>query len=194
MLGSVGGGNPGGRESGEESTAELHEQISRLKAHLGRKRDEANLLKEALNNTQITAEKTMANLKAKYESEKDASGRTLLQLRRELNQRKEDAATFASIRSMLAARNDDYCTQLENLQRQLRSAEEEKRTLNSLLRMAIQQKLNLIHRVEDLECVLDGQQTAQMRRREPAVRQQTQGQSSGRAIFRTRRAPTFGPR
>ena len=87
VLGAA--GNRGGREASEENTAELHEQIARLKAHLGRKRDEANLLKEALNNTQITAEKALANLKAKYECEKEGSSRNLLQLRRELNQRKE---------------------------------------------------------------------------------------------------------
>ncbi|GAU93487.1 hypothetical protein RvY_05422 [Ramazzottius varieornatus] len=165
-----------------DSVTDLHEQIDRLKAHLSRKRDETALLKEALNTTQTTADNALASLKLKYEAEKEASSKTLSQLRKELNQRKEDAATFASIRSMLSARCDDYCTQIENLQRQIRSAEEEKRTLNSLLRMAIQQKLNLIHRVEDLECVLDGQQS-QMRRRE---RPQQQNGGQNRQFFRAR--------
>lgn len=48
-------------------------------------------------------------------------------------------------------RCDQYITQLEEMQRQLAAAEDEKKTLNSLLRMAIQQKLALTQRLEDLE-------------------------------------------
>ena len=43
------------------------------------------------------------------------------------------------------------------MQRQLSAAEDEKKTLNSLLRMAIQQKLALTQRLEDLE--FDTEQT-----------------------------------
>ncbi|MEQ2185404.1 hypothetical protein GOODEAATRI_017853, partial [Goodea atripinnis] len=46
---------------------------------------------------------------------------------------------------------DEYVTQLDDMQRQLAAAEDEKKTLNSLLRMAIQQKLALTQRLEDLE-------------------------------------------
>lgn len=56
---------------------------------------------------------------------------------------KEDAATFASLRAMFAARCDEYMTQLDDTQRQLTAADSEKQTLNQLLRMAIQQKLAL---------------------------------------------------
>lgn len=42
-------------------------------------------------------------------------------------------------------------SQLDEMQRQLEAAEDEKKTLNSLLRMAIQQKLALTHRLEALE-------------------------------------------
>lgn len=48
-------------------------------------------------------------------------------------------------------RCDEYVTQLDEMQRQLAAAEDEKKTLNSLLRMAIQQKLALTQRLEDLE-------------------------------------------
>lgn len=51
-------------------------------------------------------------------------------------------------------RCDQYVTQLEEMQRQLAAAEDEKKTLNSLLRMAIQQKLALTQRLEDLEAPL----------------------------------------
>lgn len=48
-------------------------------------------------------------------------------------------------------------TQLDEMQRQLAAAEDEKKTLNSLLRMAIQQKLALTQRLEDL--AFDQEQT-----------------------------------
>lgn len=47
------------------------------------------------------------------------------------------------------------------MQRQLAAAEDEKKTLNSLLRMAIQQKLALTQRLEDLE--FDHEQTHRTR-------------------------------
>ncbi len=51
-------------------------------------------------------------------------------------------------------RCDQYVTQLDEMQRQLAAADDEKKTLNSLLRMAIQQKLALTQRLEDLESPL----------------------------------------
>ena len=68
---------------------------------------------------------------------------TMLKLRTELKTLKEDAATFSSLRAMFAQRCDDYVAQLDQLQKQLSSVEEEKTTPNSLLRMAVQQKLAL---------------------------------------------------
>jgi len=55
------------------------------------------------------------------------------------------------LRAMFAQRCDEYSTQIDTLQRQLIAAEEEKKTLNSILRMAIQQKLSLTQRIEDME-------------------------------------------
>lgn len=59
-------------------------------------------------------------------------------------------------------RCDEYVTQLDEMQRQLAAAEDEKKTLNSLLRMAIQQKLALTQRLEDL--AFDQEQTHRTRR------------------------------
>lgn len=59
--------------------------------------------------------------------------------------------------SCLSCSCDEYVTQLDEMQRQLAAAEDEKKTLNSLLRMAIQQKLALTQRLEDLE--FDHEQT-----------------------------------
>lgn len=44
---------------------------------------------------------------------------------------------------MFAARCDEYVAQLDAMQRHLASAEDEKRTLNTLLRKTITQKLAL---------------------------------------------------
>lgn len=68
--------------------------------------------------------------------------------------------------------------QLEEMQRQLAAAEDEKKTLNSLLRMAIQQKLALTQRLEDLE--FDHEQTRR-------------GGGAGRAKVRSRPAAGTNP-
>ena len=52
---------------------------------------------------------------------------------------------------MFAARCEEYVTQVDELQQQLSAAEEEKKTLNQLLRLAVQQKLGLTQRLEELE-------------------------------------------
>ncbi|KAK6035523.1 hypothetical protein COOONC_26972 [Cooperia oncophora] len=75
-------------------------------------------------------------------------------MRRELKQLKEDAATFASHRAMFTARCEELQHKLEADQR---NSEEEKKTLNQLLRLAIQQKLTLTQRLEDVEVDRDRQ-------------------------------------
>lgn len=52
---------------------------------------------------------------------------------------------------MFAARCEDYVSQIDELQRKYKASEEEKKTLNSLLRIAIQQKLALTEKLEELE-------------------------------------------
>lgn len=52
---------------------------------------------------------------------------------------------------MFAARCEEYVTQVDDLNRQLEAAEEEKKTLNQLLRLAVQQKLTLTQRLEEME-------------------------------------------
>ena len=52
---------------------------------------------------------------------------------------------------MFGARCEDYVSQIDELQRKFKASEEEKKTLNSLLRIVIQQKLALTEKLEDLE-------------------------------------------
>ncbi|XP_077458800.1 protein bicaudal D homolog 2 [Stigmatopora argus] len=127
------------------------EEILKLKSLLSTKREQIATLRAVLKANKQTAEGALANLKSKYDSEKAMVTETMMKLRNELKALKEDAATFSSLRAMFASRCDEYVTQLDDMQRQLAAAEDEKKTLNSLLRMAIQQKLALTQRLEDLE-------------------------------------------
>ncbi|KAE8298534.1 Protein bicaudal D-like protein 2 [Larimichthys crocea] len=126
-------------------------EILKLKSLLSTKREQIATLRAVLKANKQTAEVALANLKSKYDSEKTMVTDTMMKLRNELKALKEDAATFSSLRAMFATRCDEYVTQLDDMQRQLAAAEDEKKTLNSLLRMAIQQKLALTQRLEDLE-------------------------------------------
>ena len=132
-------------------TTEMQTQIIKLKAMLSTKREQIATLRSVLKANKSTAEVALGNLKQKYENEKVIVTETMAKLRNELKALKEDAVTFASLRAMFAQRCDEYSTQIDSLQRQLIAAEEEKKTLNSILRMAIQQKLTLTQRIEDME-------------------------------------------
>ncbi|XP_019350966.1 protein bicaudal D homolog 2 isoform X5 [Alligator mississippiensis] len=138
----------------------LMEEILKLKSLLSTKREQIATLRTVLKANKQTAEVALANLKSKYENEKAMVTETMMKLRNELKALKEDAATFSSLRAMFATRCDEYVTQLDEMQRQLAAAEDEKKTLNSLLRMAIQQKLALTQRLEHLE--LDHEQSKRM--------------------------------
>ena len=135
----------------DADTSEMQTQIIKLKAMLSTKREQIATLRSVLKANKSTAEVALGNLKQKYENEKVIVTETMAKLRNELKALKEDAVTFASLRAMFAQRCDEYSTQIDSLQRQLIAAEEEKKTLNSILRMAIQQKLTLTQRIEDME-------------------------------------------
>ncbi|KAM9444532.1 protein bicaudal D homolog 2 [Clarias gariepinus] len=135
----------------DKEQAAYMEEIFKLRSLLSTKREQIATLRAVLKANKQTAEVALANLKSKYENEKTIVTETMMKLRNELKALKEDAATFSSLRAMFATRCDEYVTQLDDMQRQLSAAEDEKKTLNSLLRMAIQQKLALTQRLEDLE-------------------------------------------
>ncbi|XP_065096990.1 protein bicaudal D homolog 2 isoform X1 [Paramisgurnus dabryanus] len=135
----------------DKDQAACMEEILKLKSLLSTKREQIATLRTVLKANKQTAEVALANLKSKYDNEKAMVTETMMKLRNELKALKEDAATFSSLRAMFATRCDEYVTQLDDMQRQLAAAEDEKKTLNSLLRMAIQQKLALTQRLEDLE-------------------------------------------
>lgn len=135
----------------KDSDNSNQEQVIMLKSLLSTKRDQIATLRTVLKSNKNTAEHALTNLKSKYENEKAIVSETMMKLRNELRLLKEDAATFSSLRAMFAARCEEYVTQVDELQRQLVAADEEKKTLNQLLRLAVVQKLNLTQRLEDLE-------------------------------------------
>uniref|UniRef100_A0A0B7AR24 Protein bicaudal D n=1 Tax=Arion vulgaris TaxID=1028688 RepID=A0A0B7AR24_9EUPU len=170
-------GSDGAEEAGDDDRQEMQEQIVKLKAMLSTKREQIATLRSVLRANKSTAEVALANLKQKYETEKVIVTDTMMKLRNELKSLKEDAASFASLRAMFAQRCDEYVTQLDESQRQQSAAEEEKKTLNSLLRMAIQQKLALTQRLEDLEYDREGRNISS--RRQGAPRNAKFGNSKG---------------
>ncbi|KAL7061249.1 hypothetical protein AAHC03_010013 [Spirometra sp. Aus1] len=134
-----------------QDVQELQSEILSLKGKLMLKREQVSALRNVLKANKATAETALANLKQKYENEKTLVTETMRSLRSELKVLKEDAATYASIRAMFAQKHDEFVTQMDELQQKLNTAEEEKRTLNSLLRLSIQQKLALTQRLEEYD-------------------------------------------
>ncbi|XP_077425069.1 protein bicaudal D homolog 2 [Vanacampus margaritifer] len=170
----------------ERDAESLLEEVLKLKSLLSTKREQIATLRTVLKANKQTAELALSNLKSKYETEKSMVSETMMKLRNELKALKEDAATFSSLRVMFASRCDQYVTQLDEMQRQLAAAEDEKKTLNSLLRMAIQQKLALTQRLEDLEAPLSPHSLNSSPRRSRAKELATK---SGRASRSPRNSP-----
>jgi len=127
----------------QEQMRALEEEVLRLRSLLSSKREQVATLRTVLKANKHTAEVAISNLKDKYQHEKLAISDTMVKLRGELKALKEDAITFARLRSVFAARTDEYVTQLDNMQIQLAGAEDEKRTLNTLLKKTIAQKLDI---------------------------------------------------
>ncbi|XP_034392535.1 protein bicaudal D homolog 2 isoform X1 [Cyclopterus lumpus] len=174
----------------ERDAESLMEEVLKLKSLLSTKREQIATLRTVLKANKQTAELALSNLKTKYETEKSMVSETMMKLRNELKALKEDAATFSSLRVMFASRCDQYVTQLDEMQRQLAASEDEKRTLNSLLRMAIQQKLALTQRLEDLEAPLSPHSLNSSPRRSRAKELATK---SGRAARSPRSSPARPP-
>lgn len=138
-----------------EEVKQIVEENKTNKALLATKREQIATLRMVIKANKQTAEIALENLKLKYEKEKQLNTETMSKMKVELKALKEDAATFASLRSMFAARCEEYVTQNDELERRLQASEDEKKTINHLLRMAIQQKLSLTQKLEDYDMERD---------------------------------------
>ena len=133
------------------SDESLREQIMKLQSLLATKREQISTLRTVLKANKSTYEVALANLKSRYENDKAIQTEAMAQLKRQIKTLKTECQTFASLRSMFAGRCEEYVNQLDELQRKLSSAEEEKATLNHLLKQAIHQKIALTQRLEEFE-------------------------------------------
>ena len=129
----------------------LREQILKLQGLLATKREQISTLRTVLKANKSTYEVALANVKSRYENDKAVQTEAMAQLKRQIKALKSECQTFASLRSMFAGRCEEYVNQLDELQRKLTSAEEEKATLNHLLKQAIHQKIALTQRLEEFE-------------------------------------------
>ena len=134
-----------------EGMVELKDQNTKLKTMLATKREQIATLRNVLKSNKTVAETALTSLKQRFEKDKLLAMNEVQRLRSEVQTLKEEKATFASLRASFAQRCDEYLTQLDEQQLRILKAEEEKKTLNSLLRMAMQQKMALNSRLEDLE-------------------------------------------
>ena len=129
----------------------LQDQVLKLQRLAATKREQITTLRTVLKANKSTYEVALANLKSRYESDKALQNEVITRLKRNLKSMQAESATFQSLRSMFAQRCEDYVAQVDDLQRRLTAAEEEKKTLNHLLRKAIHQKIALTQRLEEFE-------------------------------------------
>lgn len=127
------------------------EENQNSKAIIATKREQISTLRMVIKANKQTAEVALANLKSRYEKEKQLGTETNLKMKTELKALKQDAATFASLRSMFAAKCEEYAAANDETVKKLQACEEEKKTLNQLLKVAIQQKLALTQVLEEYE-------------------------------------------
>lgn len=127
------------------------DDVQSLKNLLYKKHEQISQLRMIIKSNKDIAQITIENLKSKYNMEKAIVKETMDKLRQDHKRLNEDAATFASLRSHFSARIEEYNSEIEKLQSKLAASEQEKNTLNSILRMAIEQKVMLTQKLEALE-------------------------------------------
>ncbi|KAI0984538.1 hypothetical protein GJ496_007773 [Pomphorhynchus laevis] len=132
-----------------DDSSDNPEIANRYKNLLAQKRAKISKLRLIIQTDRKTAQIALANLKTKFENEKLAVTETMRNLRNELRIMKEAAASFGRYRALFAARGDEYVEQIEILQMKIQGLEDENAMLNSLLRMAIEQKVNLKDKIEE---------------------------------------------
>lgn len=170
------------------------DDVNGLKAMLYHKHEQLKQLRSVLKSNKESAEVALGNLKSKYEQDKLLFVDTMHKLRQEHRQLKEDAATFTSLRAHFSSRIEEYNAEIEKLQSKLAASEHEKNTLSSILRMAIEQKIELNQKIEALEMDRDqsaGPNKGAIQPRGSQIR--GRGSSRGARNPRQTRLPNGGP-
>ncbi|XP_016663106.1 protein bicaudal D-like [Acyrthosiphon pisum] len=91
------------------------------------------------------------NLKSKYDNNKMVFTESIIQLRDDLRTLKEFTTTISSWNAMFNALTEELVTRMGDLKRQLVAAEGEKKTLNQQLRLSVEHKKVVAHRLEEVE-------------------------------------------
>lgn len=149
--------------SSSEDTVELYEEIAKLKSMITTKNEKIVTLRCIIKENKATATSALTALKERYQEERTVVTETLQILRDELRRLKDDAAEFIALRAALTQRCDEYLAQVLEKTNQLSAVEEEKKILNSLLKSAIQQKIALTQRLEDVEFDVERRNLEQQR-------------------------------
>lgn len=134
-----------------QENLQLKGQLLKLQTLVATKREQISTLRTVLKANKSTYEVALANLKSRYENDKDVQSETNAQLKRQIKALKSECLTFTSMRTMFAERCDEYMKQLLEKEQAIKAAEEEKRTLNNLLKSAIQQKIAVKQKLEEFE-------------------------------------------
>jgi len=134
-----------------QENLQLKGQLLKVQTLVATKREQISTLRTVLKANKSTYEVALANLKSRYENDKDIQTETNSQLKRQIKALKSECLTFTSMRSMFAERCDEYMKQLMEKEQVIKAAEEEKRTLNNLLKTAIQQKIAVKQKLEEFE-------------------------------------------
>lgn len=148
---SKSGGVPMKESDRTDENSYLKEQLLKSQSLLITKREQISTLRTVLKANKATYEVALANLKSRYENDKAVQIEANSQLKRQIKSLRSECQTFASLRSMFASRCEEYLQQLDVKQRTITAADEEKKTLNALLRQAIHQKIALTQRLEEFE-------------------------------------------
>lgn len=182
-----------GDKKAEASETLQSDDVQTLRAMLYKKHEQLKQLRTILKSNKDSGEVALENLKAKYGMEKAIVAETMTKLRLEHKRLSEDAATFASLRSHFSARIEEYNTEIEKLQSKLAASEQEKNTLNSILRMAIEQKVMLTQKVEALEMDREDPQMTGLNNKNANNQQPRSGVMRGRgSVNRNNTRPTRG--
>uniref|UniRef100_A0AC35TYD5 TPR_MLP1_2 domain-containing protein n=1 Tax=Rhabditophanes sp. KR3021 TaxID=114890 RepID=A0AC35TYD5_9BILA len=169
---------------------EIISQNMKLKSQLATKRDQIVTLRTVLKCNKTAAEEAFVSLRDKYEHEKNINHEIITSIRDENKHFKEEAATFVANRAMFHSKNEELKSEVKMLKEKLVSAEEEKKTINHLLRMAIAQKFNLTQKVEDLEMEREKERQA-FKRGKQNGRASTTGSTETKEV-KTVRYPSSG--
>lgn len=140
-----------GDKKSENSEILQSDDVIYLRSMLSKKQEQLKQLRFILKTNKNSGEVALENLRSKYEIERANFFETMTKLKLEHKKLNEDAATFASLRSHFSSRIEEYNTEIEKLQSKLAASEQEKTTLNDLLRMAIEQKVMINQKLEALE-------------------------------------------